>query len=739
MKRKVEQVSENITKVTMSVSVDGDESLIDTKPIDFTRNGKRLLSQTKVSFTPLTVYRYETDDSALMKKQTANGEVAYTGKKVKIADHDAYSIKLDLAIGSEELLLGMGQYEDGIYDYRNRTEYLYESNMRIAIPFLVTTGNYGILIDSESSMVFTSEGNRITFTIDCARELRYYIITGESISDIIRSYHRITGMPSMLPRWTFGYIQSKERYQSGAELEDIVSTFRAKNIPVDCIVQDWFSWEDGLWGEKKFDKKRYPDLPSTVKKLHDAHVHFMVSIWPNMSTDSDNYSEFADAGLLLPNSNLYDVFSEDARDLYWKQTQEEIMSSGTDALWCDNAEPFSDADWSGEFKKPENERYRVVKELSEQSMDPELLNAYGLYHAKGIYENWRKSLPDKRVVNLTRSGYTGIQKYGTILWSGDICATYDTLRRQITEGIKMGLTGMPYWTLDIGGFFVVNDKYENRGCNDQSHTPVWFWHGDYNDGVLDAGYRELYVRWLEFGTFLPIFRSHGTDTPREPWRFGDEGDMFYEAIIAHIRLRYSLIPYLYSLGAAAHRSGDAIMRSLLMDFAYDEEVRGISDEYMLGPAFLVAPVYTPMYYQPDSVEIPDPVRKRKVYLPKGCGWYDFHTGDYYEGGTYIDSDAPIDRIPVFVREGSIIPMSSDISYADEKGGIPDVIRVYEGRDGSFTLYIDDGDGYGYEDGHCCDLQLTYSEADHELTVSRSGNYPVRDSFAVEYISAVLKK
>ncbi|MBR6390661.1 MAG: glycoside hydrolase, partial [Lachnospiraceae bacterium] len=563
MPRSIENISENIIKVTYPLSSIPADGQSDLEPIDFTWNGKRVVSQSEVIFTPITVYRYETDDSGLMKKQTANGEVAYTDSKVKIPAYDAFSVRLSFSIGPDELLLGMGQYEDGIYDYRNHTEYLYESNMRIAIPFLVTTGNYGILIDSGSSMVFASEGNRITFTIDCASELSYYIFTGADIGGIVKCYHHITGMPSMLPRWTFGYIQSKERYQSSAELEDIVSSFRSKNIPIDCIVQDWFSWEDGLWGEKKFDKKRYPNLPSTIKKLHDDHVHFMVSIWPNMSTDSDNYAEFADKDLLLPNSNLYDVFKEDARDLYWKQTQAEIMSSGTDALWCDNAEPFSDADWSGEVKKPESERYRVVKELSEQSMDPEMLNSYGLCHAKGIYENWRKSLPDKRVVNLTRSGYTGIQKYGAILWSGDICATYDTLRKQITEGIKMGLTGMPYWTLDIGGFFVVNDKYENRGCNDRSHTPVWFWHGDYNDGVKDMGYRELYVRWLEFGTFLPIFRSHGTDTPREPWQFGSEGDMFYDAILSHIRLRYRLIPYLYSLGAAAHRLGDTIMRSLL--------------------------------------------------------------------------------------------------------------------------------------------------------------------------------
>jgi len=733
MPRSIENISENIIKVTYPLSSIPADGQSDLEPIDFTWNGKRVVSQSEVIFTPITVYRYETDDSGLMKKQTANGEVAYTDSKVKIPAYDAFSVRLSFSIGPDELLLGMGQYEDGIYDYRNHTEYLYESNMRIAIPFLVTTGNYGILIDSESAMVFNSKGNRITFTINCASELRYYIFTGADIGGILKCYHRITGMPSMLPRWTFGYIQSKERYQSSAELEDIVSSFRSKNIPVDCIVQDWFSWEDGLWGEKKFDKKRYPDLPSTVKKLHDDHVHFMVSIWPNMSTESDNYTEFADRDLLLPNSNLYDVFKEDARDLYWKQTQAEIMSSGTDALWCDNAEPFSDADWSGEVKKPESERYRVVKELSEQSMDPEMLNSYGLYHAKGIYENWRKNLPDKRVVNLTRSGYTGIQKYGAILWSGDICATYDTLRKQITEGIKMGLTGMPYWTLDIGGFFVVNDKYENRGCNDQSHTPVWFWHGDYNDGVKDMGYRELYVRWLEFGTFLPIFRSHGTDTPREPWRFGDEGDMFYDAILSHIRLRYRLIPYLYSLAAAAHRRGDTIMRSLLMDFPDDEKVRGISDEYMLGPAFLVAPVYTPMYYRPDSVEIQGSVRTRKVYLPKGCGWYDLYSGKYYEGGTYMDADAPIDRIPVYVREGSVIPMSSDISYADEKDGLPDVIRVYEGRNGEFSLYVDDGDGYSFEDGQYCEVTFAYSEAGHKLSVSKSGSYPVPDEFAVEYI------
>ena len=724
MARSVEKLKDDIISVTYPFSSIEAGGALDMEPIDFLWKGKKVLSQAEVRFTPITLYRYMADDAGLIKKQTANGEVAYTDRLKKVPVGKAFSAEIIFDIGSDEMLLGMGQYEDGIYDQRGHREYLYESNMRIAIPFLVTTGNYAILIDSESAMIFSSEGNRISFKIECARELRYYIFTGERIMDLIRSYHRVTGMPSMLPRWAFGYIQSKERYRTGEELENVVSEFRSRNIPIDCIVQDWFSWKEGLWGEKKFDKERYPDLPATVKKIHGDRVHFMVSIWPNMSTDSENYAEFEREGLLLPNSNLYDAFNEDARALYWKQTREEIMNSGTDALWCDNAEPFSDADWSGEKKRPENERYRVVKEMSERSLDPERLNSYGLYHAKGIYENWRRDIPEKRVVNLTRSGYTGIQKYGAILWSGDICATYDTLRRQIVEGIKMGLTGMPYWTLDIGGFFVVDDKYENRGCNDSSHKPLWFWHGDYNDGVDDKAYRELYVRWLEFGTFLPVFRSHGTDTPREPWQFGSSGDIFYDAIVAHIKLRYTLLPYIYSLGAMAHFKGEPMMRSLLIDFQDDGNVREIRDEYLLGPALLVAPVYTAMYYRPGSVKIPDSEKVRRVYLPSGYGWYDFYTGRYYEGGRFIDAEAPIDRIPVFVREGSIIPMSSGLSFADEKKGLPDEIHVYEGCDGSFTLYLDEGDGYSFEEGEYCNTEFIYSEEDHKLSVSASqGNLP----------------
>ncbi len=705
----------------------------DSDPIDFTWKNNCVIRQDKVSFTPKTLYRYEAGDGSLSTKQTANGEVSYVDAMKKIPAGKSYSIELCFEIGETEQLLGMGQYEDGIMNLRDRTEYLYESNMRIAIPFLVTTGHYAILIDSESSMIFSCTKSQVKFFIDSGHALSYYVFLGENIRSLISCYHRITGLPSMLPRWAFGYIQSKERYRTGEELCEVVQRFKSEDIPLDCIVQDWYSWEEGLWGEKKFDKSRYPNLPETVKHLHESNVRFMVSIWPNMSPDSENYAEFAEKKMLLPNSNLYDAFDENARKLYWDQTTEEIMSSGTDALWCDNAEPFSDADWSGSTKKPEEERYLVVTDTSKRSMDSEHLNSYGLYHAKGIYENWRRTFPEKRVVNLTRSGYTGIQSLGAILWSGDITATYDTLRKQIAEGIRMSLTGMPYWTLDIGGFFVVNDKYENRGCNDTEHKPLWFWHGDYNDGVDDMGYRELYTRWLEFGTFLSIFRSHGTDTPREPWQFGKKGDMFYDAITDHIRLRYRLMPYIYSLAAAAHFSGEMIIRSLITEFPDDDRVGDIADEYLFGPFMLVAPVYTPMYYLPGSEDAGDVQHARDVYLPKGCGWYDFHTGRYYEGGQTVCAEAPIDRIPVFVREGAVIPFSDEISYADERGGLADTVKVYEGCDGKFMLYYDEGDGYGFEKGDYGYLELTYSESGHLFSLKRTGSYPEGKDPVVEYV------
>lgn len=679
--------------------------------IQFFYEGRTVLEQTGEELTDKDVWKYVIDDEPqIEQKQTANGEVSYIANGRKCFERYAYFGRLEFKVGENELLLGLGQFEDGVFDYRNHKEYLYESNMRIALPVLVTTGHYAILIDSQSNMVFESNGRSVEFHIDTADSLSYYVILGDNINDLVQQIQQLTGHASMLPRWVFGYIQSKERYRTSEELLWVTRRFRDEQIPLDCIVQDWYSWNEGLWGNKKFDASRYPNVKLLVETLHDENVRFMVSVWPNMNPECEDYQAFQQRGLLLQNANTYDAFDEDARRLYWNQCEREIMSAGSDALWCDNAEPFSDADWNGEIKRSEEERYRLVVEESKKSMPWEKLNTYGLYHAKGIWENWRQSIPDKRVVNLTRSSYLSGQQYGCITWSGDICARWDVMRKQITEGLKMGLCGNPYWTLDIGGFFVVNDQYENRGCDSSgNHNPLWFWQGDYNEGVHDLGYRELYTRWLQLGVFLPVFRSHGTDTPREPWNFGKKNEVFYDTIVKYIRLRYHLMPYIYSCAAAAHRESYIMMRSLAFDFAEDQRAVNLTDEYMFGNAFLTAPIFRAMYYETGSQAITKQDFSRTVYLPGKTKWYDYWTNQIYDSGVEVVYQAPIEITPLFIRAGAIIPVSDEIMYADERSGQVDEVFIYQGDNGTFTIYNDEGDGYGYEKGYFWSVKLIYQD------------------------------
>lgn len=707
--------------------------------ISFFVNDRIVLKESSIKYSTKEVQTYKIDGEPIMgTKLTANGEVSYI-KNAK-TEFERFSNKgsLKFEIGQKDILMGLGQYEDGVFNYHGKKEYLYQSNMRIAIPFIVTTSGYGIFLDTESNVIFNSTDDTIELKIDTTKNIVYYIILGEDVDSLVRTFQKLTGKASMMPRWVAGYVQSKERYKNEAELIETVEEFRKRNIPIDCIVQDWYSWEDGLWGEKIFDKKRYPDLPGCVDRLHEMNTKFMVSIWPNMSPQGENYKEFKKHGGLLNNSNVYNAFEDEFRNLYWRQCEREIMSAGTDALWCDNAEPFSDADWNGEEKRPEELRYELVVGDSKKSMKWEQLNAYGIYHAKGIYENWRKTITDKRVVNLTRSGYVSGQKYGAILWSGDICARWDVIKKQIVEGMKMGLSGNPYWTLDIGGFFTVKDKYENRGCNNESTSPLWFWNGDYNDGVNDPGYREFYTRMLQFGAFLPVFRSHGTDTPREPWNFINQDGVelpFYETIIKYIKLRYSIMPYIYSMYHMAHDESYIMMRSFAFDYSHDEKAIETTDEYMFGPAFLVAPVYEPMYYASNGVKLSkdDGAYNKKVYLPSGAGFYDYYSGKYYEGGQEINAYAGIDTMPLFVKAGSIIPLSEDITYSGEKDGQTDTILIYEGADSIFSLYNDSGDGYDYEKGEYSLIELRYSDKEKCLYLSENkGKMPVNSNFIIKY-------
>ncbi len=689
--------------------------------------GKIYFREAGKSLTETEVVRYTTggEKPVVKRVKTVDGERSFIENLKELKDRMAYRGKLEFDWEDGEAIYGLGQGEEGIYNYRHHQQYLYQHNMRIPMPFFVSSNGYGVFLDCASLMTFNDDENGSYIFMDTVDQMDYYVIAGDGMDDIIGGYRMITGTASMLPKWAYGYVQSKEAYHTASELLEIGEEYRKRNVPVDCIVQDWNTWVPGLWGEKIVDESRYGNIKEVNDRLHDMNIHTMVSVWPNMAEGGKNHQEFVEAGQILGDYSTYDAFDEKARERYWKQASEGLFSKGFDSWWCDSTEPFSGPDWGGAVKREPWERYLLVGNEHKKYLDAAQVNAFAMMHAKGIFENQRKEKEDKRVLNLTRSGYASSQKYGVILWSGDISATWDVLKKQIHEGLNMAMSGMPYWTLDIGGFFVVGSAWQKRGCNcSDNPDPLWFWKGGYNDGVDDKGYCELYTRWFEFGTFLPIHRSHGTDTPREIWNFGEPGTMFYDAINKFIRLRYRLMPYIYSMAGSVTRNNDTIMRSLMFDFAGDERVKDIGEEYMFGREILVCPVTEPMYYEADSREL-DRVRAWECYLPDGAMWYDFWSDTSFEGGQYITAGAPIDKIPLFVRAGSILPQNQEeIQYASQKTDAPMLLQIYPGADGSFTLYEDAGDDYGYENGEFTEIPLIWDNSKRTLTIGRrTGSYP----------------
>ncbi|MCI8372142.1 MAG: glycoside hydrolase [Lachnospiraceae bacterium] len=708
-------------------------------------NGEDLLIQKGFTFTPKEVYQYtfEGEEPIIVTKKTVDGERSFVENAKTIKIGDAYEAKIQFQIEPDEAIYGLGQHEDGTYNYRNVTEYLYHNNMKIPMPVFLSSKQYAILFDCTSMMVYEERDNLITITLDAVDQIDYYIIYGQSLEnllagqreqgkcfdELIAGIRTLTGTAVMLPRWAFGYIQSKERYKTQEEILETAAEFGKRKIPLGCLVLDWMSWEEGKWGNKIFDKSRFPDAKAMVDQLHKDGVAFMISIWPNCREGCENNEEFAKKGKLLCNYSTYDAFDEEAREMYWHQCEQELFAAGTDAWWCDSTEPFT-PDWNGSEKRPGEIRYQMAKESTNKYLDARTSNAYPLMHARGIYEHQRSTCQTKRVCNLTRSGYPGTQRYGTILWSGDIAATWQVYRNQIAEGLSMAMSGIPYWTWDAGAFFVGNTESWKRWANVTEGTRPWFWHGDFEEGVKDKGYCELYTRWLQLSAFLPIMRSHGTDTPREPWQFGEEGSPYYDSIVKYIRLRYQLLPYTYSLAAQVMTQSYTIMRSLMFDFANDEKVKEIKDEFMFGTAFLVAPVIEPYEYGPGSKPL-NKEPKREVYLPQGSHWYDYETHQWYEGGQTITKIATIDTIPVYVREGAIIPIDSTIGNTT---GNVDTLEIYEGNQGMFVLYLDNGTDYSYEnknqeisyeEGACEFIPIVWNDEKKALIIGKTlGTYPV---------------
>jgi alpha-D-xyloside xylohydrolase len=671
--------------------------------------------------TPKKVYRnLFRHDAAVASAQSIDGERAAAAPHDRVFDRDAFEAKLEFVFGEGEALFGLGSHEEGYGNLRGKSRELYQQNMKAVVPSFVSTRGYGVLLDCCSLMTFHDDAYGSYWWADVVDELKFYVYQGDSFDDVTRNYHRLTGPVPMLPKWALGYTQSKERYVTATELIAVVAEYRRRQIPLDVIVLDWKSWPNGGgWGQKSFDEVRFPDPDGMTAQLHAMGARLMVSIWPIMTGGCPNQKELLDRQLMLGNQATYNAFLPEARDCYWQQAQKGLFDHGIDAWWCDCTEPF-EADWSGAVKPEPHARLLINTEQSKLYLDAGDLNAYSLLHSQGIYEGQRRATDAKRVVNLTRSSYAGQHRYATVTWNGDTCATWETLRRSIPEGLNFCATGEPYWTVDIGAFFLDNKP------------DLWFWRGDYPEGCrgltamdalepdpqdtgcIDRGYWELYVRWLQYAVFLPMFRSHGTDAAREVWRFG-EGTVFYETLVRFIRLRYELMPYLYSLVANVTRNSSMMVRALALDFLKDRKTHDITDQFLFGPSILVCPVTTPM--DRDGFT-------RSVYLPAGYDWFDFWTGDRYCGGTTIDADAPLEKLPLFVRAGSLIPMADAVQHVDEKPGADYEIRVYGGADAAFTLYEDAGDGYDYERGGFALMHLTWNDAQRELTLSaREGDFP----------------
>ena len=660
------QVAEGIIRVLLSP-----EDCHPFNPVSFRDSSGEYLSQTGCVFTPRPVFRLSVDGVQGEVRQTANGEVISFDSGECRQVGSVWSAVLRFSFPGSPVLTGLGAHEDGIFDYSGKSELLYEHNMKIPIPFLLSSDGWGLLLEAGCAMKFRGEDSGFTFELDAVEEISYLVIRGTDCADVLRRLAFVIGKPAMLPKWAFGYIQSKERYQSAEELLSVVREFRHRGLGLDCIVQDWMTWNDGCWGDKTPDPARFPDIRALTDALHQMNVHFMVSVWPNADKGRD-CDEFAEAGFFLPSSRIYDAFSPEARNLYWQQCRRFWMDGGTDALWCDSCEPITDPDWCGDEKRAPETRFRLITEASALRMNPVTMNQYASFHLRGLREHWLRDIPSKRPVLLSRSGGTDSGALGAILWSGDISARWDILEKQVAEAVRVSCSGIPWWTLDIGGFFV-----DRKG--------PWFWRGDYPDGVRDPAYRELYIRWFQFGAMLPVFRSHGTDTPREPWAFGAEESPEYRCLREIIALRYRLLPYLYSTAARVCRDGLPMIRAMLTVFGNDPWLRGLSQQYMLGDALLVRPV---------TRSLRDGGDRTSVILPPG-GWYDLFTEKYYEGGTEQLLETPLDRFPVLVRAGSVLPLSAGACSAAELNSPADELVVFAGADGCLDLYDDAGDGMEY--------------------------------------------
>ncbi len=660
-------------------------------------------------FERVPVLRPVPDPATTKIVRTADGDRQVASGILEQKVRDAWKATAHFRLSDDEALYGLGFDETADLNLRGKTKRLYQHNRRIVIPFIVSTNGYGLLFDAYSAMTFTDGKEGMSVTSDVADDLEYYFVLGDSMDGAIAGFRQLTGAATILPRWAFGYVQSKERYKTQDELVETAKEFRRRRIPLDIIVQDWNYWVPDHWGSFVPDPKRYPDLSAMTKAVHDLNARVMISIWPNPAPIDPPGKELKEGSYTAAGSDMVDFFRPGAGDAYFRNVWKYLGRHGVDAWWEDSTEPEV-ADWVWKPERPQPADDINIRGLA-RFVDPQYLNAYALVDSRSLLRNWRKAAPERRLVNLTRSAYPGSQAASAIAWTGDIGAKWPVFAQQVAAVQSYSASGMPYITFDAGGFFV------------RRNPAAWFWDGDYDAGVADLGYRELYTRWLQFGAFLPMFRSHGTDTPREPWNFGEPGTPFYDSILDAIRLRYRLLPYIYSQAGLVHLRGASFIRPVAFAFPHDPRTHDLKTQMMFGDAIMVSPVTTPMYYSAGSAPISGAAKSREVYLPRGT-WVDFWTGRSIRGGRTITADAPLSRIPLHVRAGSIIAMGPAVQYASQRLDAPVELRVYPGADGEYTLYEDAGEGWGYERGEYSLIRMRWKDAARKLVIgAREGRFP----------------
>ena len=560
------------------------------------------------------------------------------------------------------------------------------------------------------------EREQLSIWSEMAKDMDYYFIAGENLDQVISGYRTLTGKASLYPKWVLGFWQSRERYKTQDEIEGTLAEFRKRHIPIDNIVQDWNYWPEDQWGSHQFEASRYPNPQQMLDNVHQMHGRFMISVWPKFYVNTDNYKELDAKGWMYiqsPNDDIhdwvgpgytngfYDAYDAGARKMFWRQMDENLYSglSTTKGKWSMVNGQYSTVDaWWMDASEP-NVRdctpmwYRkALSGPTALGTSTEYFNAYSTVNADAIYNGqrsvWKGKANEPRVFLLTRSGFAGEQRFSTATWSGDIGTRWEDMRAQMTAGLNYSISGLPFWGMDQGGFCVENRYVAAQQLFDRT--------GQENEDLKE--WRELQTRWNQFGTFIPLFRSHGQWPLREIWNIAPDNHPAYQSFVYYDKLRYRLMPYLYSMAGWAHFKDYTLMRPLVMDFNGDKAVEDIGNQWMFGPALMACPVG---YYK---------ARNRSVYFPRQCGWYNLYTNEYIAGGQTLVVDAPYEQIPVFVREGAIIPFGPEMEWSDEKPAELINLYVYAGQDGLFQLYEDEGTNYNYEKGKYATIDITYDDA-----------------------------